>query len=241
MATKAKVFEEYVKVRSEYYDLIGKEDKNFYGERVYNCNTKQDLEYEIKHYKERIEFFSKSVKIDKWKQTDEGIAYYNAINSKSEELKNKISEIYTNRSTLFKDIVKTELGDKWDVSSVGDRMARIGIVDKECSFNQDGTPKFLFGHSFEILYDYEYVSDEVTNSSQEFKVKLTYGTMGGFDLNSDFNRIELIKGMAKFLSENIIKFLTKELKGYTDETINLRKELYNIDKLAENPPIDKAA
>lgn len=240
MATKADVFKKYVKIRNEYFDLTQLPVKDFDDARIYNCNTKEYLEHQIKHYQELINSLLKCRKIRDWKQTEEGIAYYTEIDKMRNRDNTRLCKISSERKAMLSTIVASELGKNWGVALDDGRIAKIGIIDTKGGSYPDETPKLLLGHTFELHYDYFYISADLSNDEKEFKVKLKYSSNGEFDINQDTTKIEFTKGIAKFLSNEIINCLTYRLKDFTDEARTIQIDLQQLDILSENPPIIKS-
>lgn len=235
MSKKEQIFEEYKKVRAEYYDLIGKADNSFYDSKVYNCNTMQDLIVDVKTYKQKIEAIKKRKQVEEWNQTEEGKAFYNDIEAKIKEVNDKRKELVWSATDYLRGLIHKELGENWDVD-FGETFSNIGIVE---SYYPNSKPKFIFGHYFELHYDYFFES--IADEKPTFKLKFNYGSLGEFEVTESSTIIMLLKGMSKFLSTNITEPLTKRLKEFIDAMNKEQKEIYRLRKLKENPPIKEIA
>lgn len=69
MTKKEQVFEEYKKVRAEYWELIEKSDNNFNDKKLYQRNTIDGLKDEISTYQYKINLFLSEKRVAEWKRT----------------------------------------------------------------------------------------------------------------------------------------------------------------------------
>lgn len=235
MTKKKQIFEEYKKVRAEYYDLIEKTDNSFYDSKVYNCNTMHDLEVDVRSYKQKIDDIKNRKQVEEWKQTEEGKAFYNDIESKLKQVNDKRKELVLGAVDYLRGFIHKELGENWDVD-FGETFSKIGIVER---YYPNSKPKFIFGHYFELHYDYFFES--ISDEKPTFKLKFNYGSLGEFEVTENSTIVMLLQGMAKFLSTNITTPLTNRLKEFVDAMNSEQKEIYKLRKLKENPPINEIA
>ena len=236
MTKKEQIFDEYKKVRAEYWEIIGKADNKFNDKKVYQCNTIDDLKDEIGTYTYKINLLLSEKRVAEWKKSEEGIAHIKAIDNELNNTKNDIDTLYKYTEDYLKGIIHKELGTDWDID-FSKTFSTIGLVE---SYYPNGKPKFIFGHTFELHYDYYYKSYK--DDTKEFKVKVNYGTLGEFCVDEQPSRVKLIQGIDCIVSNNDVIFKIKDLlRNFTNDLDFLTEKARELTKQKENPPMTKIA
>lgn len=220
MTKKEKIFEEYKNIVKEYYEYIGEHHKALSilanGNSFYKCNTAHDIECELNIYKEKLS----KAKITKSDAYRINLAL---IEDKIEQQKEQIERLFTTTKDFLKGVILKYIGDEWSVD-FGQTISAIGIV-------KDNKQGFIFGHSFEIHYDYFF--EDITSEEGVYKVKMNYGCLGEFDAcEPNSKRVELLKGIAVFAM--LIKekpYITEKLKDFTDKYRSLTNELRKLNEI----------
>lgn len=218
MTKKEKIFEEYKNVVKEYYALIGEYHKALSilanDNRIYKCNTAHDIECELNIYKEKLS----KAKIAKSDAYRINLAL---IEDRIKQQEEQIEHLFTTTKDFLKGVILKYIGDGWGVD-FGQTISTIGIV-------KDNKQGFIFGHSFDIHYDYFF--EDITIEEGVYKVKMNYGCLGEFDaceLNS--KRVELLKGITTFAM--LIKekpYIAEKLKDFTDKYRSITNELRKLN------------
>lgn len=236
MTKKEQIFEEYKKVRAEYWELIEKSDNNFNDKKVYHCNTIDGIKDEISTYKYKINLLLSEKRVAEWKKSEEGIDYIKSIDNELNNIKNDIDSLYEYTEDYLKGTIHKELGTDWDID-FSKTFSTIGLVE---SYYPNGKPKFVFGYTFELHYDYFYKSCK--DETKEFKVKVNYGTLGEFCVDEQPTRVKLIQGIAYIVSNaDVICKIKDLLRNFNDDLNFLSEKARELTKQKENPPITKIA
>ncbi len=194
--------------------------------------TMKKLEEEMAVWQKQLDALNEEEAVKVWLDTDEGKAYIKAREDRMAEIRGNVRAMLVEAQKNVSKTIKMLLGEQWDVISFGTRAMTVGIVEK---YDEEGNPKGLFGHDFDIFYDIDWFNNK------QYRWEMNYGTMGGFDLTEDNStRIQHMVGIAKFASDkekvpalrDYIHNMAKAIRTMDEEYWKLEQEVKNPKKAA---------
>ena len=227
MANKRKVFKQLTEIAKEYASLSGTFYTDF-SESFYRTTTANDMILCIEQFERRIASVKHDNAIEEWYRTDDGAKWYKAKKDRLDEIKKTIVNSLSVLKEEVSPLILNELGEGWGITEMGEKRMTISMLE------EDGSSKF--GHRFELTwYDNEWY--ENPDFGKKFHLSFNYGTMGSFDIDENPDRIKLVLGIAKLLSnKELIGKLNKIIGDYNVQRELLRKEKYEIKEELSNPP-----
>lgn len=191
-----------------------------------DATTAYELEQRIKRAERNLEAAKQQAKLDAFYATEEGKAFKAKCEARLNELEETRSLILDATGSRCQALIQEQLGKGWDINFDEGRI-EIGLLSDD-----ESNRKFIFGHTFELRYkyDYDYIANEI-----KFILEMNYGTMGGFDLLTDKKRTEFIIGLGKVTDPDLIDDLKGILQDLTDCLEANRKENRRIKDFLKNP------
>ena len=228
MTNKQKVFKQLTELAKEEASLSGIFYAGF-SEDFYHTHTTNDMILRIEQIERRIARVKHEKAIEEWYRTDDGAKWYKAKKDRLDEVKKTIVNSLSVLKEEVSPLILNELGEGWGITNMEEKQIIISLLE------EDGSSKF--GHYFELTwYNNEWYDN--TDFSKKFHLSFNYGTMGGFDIDENPDRVKLILGMAKLLgNKELIGKLNKIIGDYNIQRELLTKEKYEIKEELRNPPI----
>lgn len=227
MTNKQKVFKQLTEIAKEYASLSGTFYAGF-SESFYRTTTANDMILCIEQFKRRIARVKHEKAIEEWYRTDDGAKWYKAKKDRLDEIKKTIVNSLSVLKEEVSPLILNELGEGWGITEMGEKRMMISMLE------EDGSSKF--GHRFELTwYDNEWYGNP--DFGKKFHLSFNYGTMGSFDIDENPDRIKLVLGIAKLLSnKELIGKLSKIIGECSVQRELLKKEKYEIKEELSNPP-----
>lgn len=233
MTRKENLLNQAVAKENQLAELTGKAQFTFKSEdhrrNLADKTTVYDLQERIKRAEREIEAAKQQAKLDAYYATEEGKAFKAHSEARKEELRDSLQLHIEATGSQCKAMIKEYLGEGWDII-FGDSLIEIGLLSDD-----DSNRRFIFGHSFELRFKYDYKYGRNDNVERYFKLDLNYGCMGGFDPLTDKSHTDFIIGLGKFAAPDFIAKLKGILQDLTDSLEAIHKEYCQIEDALKAP------
>ena len=234
MTQKEKLYFEYLKFQNSIYAVKGETVKQINLDEfsktgrfmVEARNSKvYELQESIKYAKQQLERYEQEAKRDAWFETAEGMQFKQDMETRIEALKERMRAAYFVAFEHTRDEVRKLLGAHVDVINFGVGCMTIGIVK---SYDKDGNAEELFGHTFEVRFGRDVF--------KSLRWELNYGTLGGFDLDTDITRTQHLVALSTFAAnKTVVPALRDYLHAFVQQHYEMREQLDKLERELNNP------
>lgn len=231
MTRKENLLIEAIAIENEIATLLGKAPFTFISDEqrrnIADKTTLYDLERRVKSAELALKSAKHQAKIDAYYATDEGKAFQTSCETRKKELKEIRLKALANTGSHCEKLIEEYLGSAWGLN-LSEYKIEVGLLSED-----EGAREFIFGHSFELRYEYEY--DEDSTYEREFKLRLNYGCMGEFDPLTDKSRADFIIGLGKFVEPDFLSKLKSILQDLADQLSNMIAEYREVNNKLNDP------